>query len=42
MKSPNWISGTGRRPYRAMPIAVPMMPASASGVSITRSPPNSS
>src|SRR5687768_10109484 len=25
-----------------MPIALPMMPASASGVSITRSPPNSS
>src|SRR4051812_16557841 len=42
MKSPNWISGTGRRPYSAMPIAVPMMPASASGVSITRSAPNSS
>ena len=30
------------RPYIAMPIAAPMMPPSASGVSITRSGPNSS
>src|SRR5437879_1214059 len=37
MKSMNWISGTGRRPYSAMPIDVPMMPPSASGVSNTRS-----
>src|SRR3990170_2029556 len=37
MKSMNWISGTGRSPYRAIPIAVPMIPASASGVSNTRS-----
>src|SRR2546428_6397000 len=42
MKSLNWISGTGRRPYIAMPMAAPTMPASASGVSITRSAPNSS
>src|SRR5262245_37794532 len=42
MKSANWISATGRRPWSAMPIAVPMMPDSASGVSITRSSPNSS
>src|SRR3989454_334615 len=37
MKSMNWISGTGRRPYRAIPIAVPMIPPSLSGVSNTRS-----
>src|SRR5712671_207896 len=42
MKSLNWISGTGRRPYIAMPMAAPTMPASASGVSMTRSGPNSS
>src|SRR5437588_2914168 len=42
MKSENWISGTGRSPYIAMPMAAPMMPASASGVSMTRSAPNSS
>src|SRR5262245_25326959 len=42
MKSANWISGTGLRPYSAIPIALPMMPASASGVSMTRSAPNSS
>ncbi len=40
MKSRNWISGTGRRPYRAMPMAAPMMPDSARGVSMTRSGPN--
>src|SRR5437762_2631761 len=37
MKSMNWISGTGRSPYSAMPIAVPMIPPSARGVSNTRS-----
>src|SRR5207244_5332143 len=37
MKSMNWISGTGRRPYKAIPIAVPMIPPSARGVSKTRS-----
>src|SRR5437660_846507 len=42
MKSLNWISGTGRSPYIAMPMAAPTMPASASGVSMTRSAPNSS
>src|SRR5688572_11555197 len=42
MKSENWISGTGLSPYIAIPIAVPMIPPSASGVSITRSGPNSS
>src|SRR5438128_8063711 len=42
MKSENWISGTGRSPYIAIPIAAPMIPDSASGVSITRSAPNSS
>ena len=42
MKSENWISGTGRSPLSAMPMAVPMMPFSASGVSMTRSGPNSS
>src|SRR6266516_2677855 len=42
MKSANWISATGRRPCRAMPIATPTMEDSASGVSITRISPNSS
>jgi hypothetical protein len=42
MKSLNWTSGTGRSPYIAIPIAAPTIPASASGVSITRSGPNSS
>src|SRR5690349_7923434 len=42
MKSLNWISGTGRSPYMAMPMAAPTIPASASGVSMTRSGPNSS
>src|SRR2546426_9952055 len=37
MKSMNWISGTGRSPYRAIPIAVPMIPPSLRGVSKTRS-----
>src|SRR5437773_3421662 len=37
MKSMNWISGTGRSPYRAIPIAVPMIPPSERGVSNTRS-----
>src|SRR2546426_192439 len=37
MKSMNWISGTGRSPYRAIPIAVPMIPPSLRGVSNTRS-----
>ena len=42
MKSANCISAIGRRPSTAAPIAVPTMPDSASGVSITRSAPNSS
>src|SRR5208283_4596087 len=42
MKSMNWISATGWSPYRAMPIAIPMIPSSESGVSITLSGPNSS
>src|SRR3989441_4260622 len=37
MKSMNWISGTGRSPYRAIPIAVPMTLPSLRGVSKTRS-----
>src|SRR4051812_6756536 len=37
----NWISQTGRYPRSAMPIAVPMMPDSASGASMTRSSPKS-
>src|SRR5262245_54641757 len=39
MKSANWISTIGRRSASAMPIAIPTMPASASGVSNTRSAP---
>src|SRR5688572_25382869 len=42
MNPKNWISHTGLRPYSAMPIDVPTMPASASGVSMTRSAPNCS
>src|SRR6185369_10350679 len=42
MKSANWISTTGTMPYKAMPTAQPTMPFSLSGVSITRSSPNSS
>ncbi len=42
MKSENCISHTGRIPTTAAPIAEPMIPDSASGVSITRSGPNSS
>src|SRR6188768_3633979 len=42
MKSANWISTTGTMPYRAMPTAQPTIPFSLSGVSITRSSPNSS
>src|SRR5512143_1353964 len=40
MKSENSISATGRRPFIAIPIAMPRMPPSFSGVSITRSGPN--
>src|SRR5512134_2147265 len=40
MKSANSISTTGRMPLRAIPIAIPTMPPSFSGVSITRSAPN--
>src|SRR3972149_2990641 len=40
MKSTNWISATGRRPESDIPIAIPTIPASASGVSIPRSDPN--
>src|SRR4051812_36658305 len=42
MKSENCISHTGRMPTAAAPTAVPMIPDSASGVSITRPGPNSS
>ena len=42
MKSENCISHTGRRPTTEAPIAVPMIPDSASGVSMTRMGPNSS
>ena len=42
MKSANCISAIGRIPTTAAPMAVPMIPDSASGVSITRSGPNSS
>jgi hypothetical protein len=42
MKSANCISVTGRMPSTAAPMAVPMIPDSASGVSITRAGPNSS
>jgi hypothetical protein len=42
MKSENCISHTGRRPTTAAPTAHPMIADSASGVSITRSGPNSS
>ena len=41
-KSANCISATGRMPSAAAPIAQPMIPDSASGVSITRVGPNSS
>ena len=41
MKSANCISQIGRRPSTAAPTAVPMIADSASGVSITRSGPNS-
>src|SRR3990172_9558048 len=40
MKSENSISATGRRPFIAIPIAMPTIPTSFSGVSITRSGPN--
>ena len=42
MKSANCISQTGRSPSTAAPTAVPMIAFSASGVSSTRSAPNSS
>ena len=42
MKSANWISGTGRSPATAAPIETPTIIDSDSGVSRTRSPPNSS
>ena len=42
MKSENCISHTGRIPTTAAPTAQPMIADSASGVSITRSGPNSS
>ena len=35
----NWISGTGRSPAMAMPTAMPMMPDSAIGASMTRARP---
>ena len=42
MKSENCISHTGRMPTTLAPTAVPMIPDSASGVSMTRVAPNSS
>ena len=42
MKSANCISHTGRIPTTPAPTAVPMIPDSASGVSMTRALPNSS
>src|SRR5579884_3864607 len=39
MKSANWISATGRRPFRALPIATPTMQDSARGVSSTLASP---
>src|SRR5512147_34282 len=39
MKPVNWISATGFRPAAAIPMATPAIPASASGVSMTRSAP---
>ena len=41
MKSANWISATGRRPLTAAPIDAPTIIDSVSGVSMTRSSPNS-
>ena len=41
-KSANCSSTTGRSPIQAAPTAAPTNPSSAIGVSITRSPPNSS
>src|SRR6185312_10467376 len=38
----NWISATGRRPWVAMPMDMPAIIPSASGVSCTRSLPNCS
>src|SRR5512140_1429508 len=40
MKSENSISATGRRPFIAIPIAIPTIPSSFRGVSTTRSGPN--
>src|ERR1700730_15758137 len=40
MKSANWISATGIRPFSAAPMATPTMQDSAKGVSRTRSSPN--
>src|SRR5690606_874056 len=42
MNPSNWISITGRYPRNARPTAVPTMPDSAGGVSMTRLAPNSS
>src|SRR5579864_1733769 len=41
-KSPNMMSTTGRKPVMAAPTPIPVKPASAIGVSSTRSAPNSS
>src|SRR5688572_15358916 len=40
MNAMNWISAIGRRPWLAMPIDMPAIMPSASGVSCTRSLPN--
>ncbi len=42
IKSANCISATGRIPFTESPMAAPTIRLSASGVSITRSGPNSS
>src|ERR1700733_8362311 len=41
MKSWNWISAIGRRPFIAAPMATPTISDSASGLSSTRASPNS-
>ncbi len=41
MKSPNMMSTTGRIPVMAAPMAMPVIPASEMGESITRCVPNS-
>src|SRR5690554_3991041 len=42
MNPMNWISATGRKPWAAMPTAIPVIRVSASGVSMTRRKPKRS